>query len=77
MIKKGYRKDINEKINYIKYLIDGLNKKLDLKIEFDNSNPNHYKLIYKNDVYEFVTYNDVINTLEIIYKINLLMFYKN
>jgi hypothetical protein len=77
MIRKGYRKDINEKINYIKYLIDGLNTKLDLKIEFDNINPNHYKLIYKNDVYEFVTYNDVINTLEIIYKINLLMFYKN
>ena len=77
MIKKGYRKDINEKINYIKYLVDGLNEKLDLKIEFDNSYPNHYKLIYRNDVYEFVTYNDVINTLEIIYKINLLMFYKN
>lgn len=53
-----------EKLNRIEELINDLK---DFKsIDFDNSIPNKYKLIFDDKEYCFMTYNEVIKVLEII-----------
>ena len=59
MIKRGYRSDINDKIDTILALCSSLN------LIFDNTYANHYKLIVKEQEYEFLTYDDVISALRL------------
>lgn len=60
MIRKGFNSKVNEKIDIILKRCD------ELGIEFDNQIPNHYKLISKNGVYEFTTYNDVLSAIALL-----------
>ena len=50
---------IQDKIKYIKVLCNNLG------VEFDNTIPNKYALIYKEVKHTFTTYNDVINALHL------------
>ena len=52
------------KLQRIEELIEKLKIHYDNNVEFDNSRPNHYKLIVWGKEFEFGTYNDVINALE-------------
>lgn len=57
MIRRGFRKDINEKLKIIERECEYLG------IEFDNTTPNSYLLITKNNMFKFTTYADVLNAL--------------
>lgn len=65
MIRRGYIKAINDKIDKV------LEYCKELNLEFDNQTPNKYMVKSKtirtnNKVYLFTTYQDVINALELI-----------
>ena len=60
MIRRGFNSIVNKKIDTILELIK------DSDIKFDNTNPNHYKLIMNNKEFEFTTYNDVINATKLL-----------
>ena len=53
-----------KKLERIEELIELLKIHYENNIEFDNTNPNHYKLIVWDKSFEFGTYNDVISALE-------------
>lgn len=58
MVRRGFRSDINAKIDTILSLCN------ELGLLFDNSIPNRYKLSVRDkETYEFLTYNDVISAL--------------
>jgi len=56
-------KQVYEKINVIKDLLNYIQREFDLDITFDNRVTNHYKLIAFNKTFEFNDYNGVINAL--------------
>lgn len=60
MIKRGFRSDINDKLDIIEKICKQMN------LEFNNEYANHYKVIDEERVYEFTTYNDVINALKLL-----------
>lgn len=60
MIRRGFRKDINEKIDIIEKICK------EYGFEFDNSIPNHYRIIYQYNDYVFTTYNDIISALDLL-----------
>ena len=59
MVRRGFIKVVNEKIDKI---LELCNKR---GLEFDNSIPNRYTIIGKNGNYVFSTYKDVISALEL------------
>lgn len=56
-------KQLYEKINVIKDLLNYIQFNYDIDVTFDNRATNHYKLIVFDKTFEFSTYNDVINAL--------------
>lgn len=63
-----------KKLERIEELIDKLKLHYDNNVEFDNTYPNHYKLIVWGKEFEFSTYNDVINALEFTCASELMMY---
>lgn len=64
IIIRSRRKDINDKLDTILRLCD------ELKLSFNNSLSNHFRIIKNYDdgtyeVFEFTTYQDTINALEL------------
>lgn len=75
MIKTDNKNNkVLEKLNRIEKLINLLNKKMDLNIDFNNERPNHYKIISRNKEFEFHTYDSVISALELICELNLILY---
>ena len=60
MIKRGFRSDINAKLD----IIEAYCQQMGLK--FNNEWANHYKVIDEDREYVFGTYNDVINALKML-----------
>ena len=56
-------KQTYDKINTIKDLLNYIQFNYDIDVTFDNRITNHYKLIVFNKIFEFNTYDDVINAL--------------
>ena len=56
-------KQLYDKINVIKDLLNYIQFNYDIDVTFDNRITNHYKLIVFNKTLEFNNYNDVINAL--------------
>ena len=56
-------KQIYDKVNTIKDLLNYIQFNYDIDVTFDNRVTNHYKLIVFNKIFEFNTYDDVINAL--------------
>lgn len=56
-------KQVYDKVNTIKDLLNYIQFNYDIDITFDNRITNHYKLIVFNKTFEFNNYNDVINAL--------------
>ena len=57
-------KQIYDKINTIKDLLNYIQFNYDIDVTFDNRVTNHYKLIVFNKIFEFNTYDDAINALK-------------
>ena len=57
-------KQAYDKINTIKDLLNYIQFNYDIDVTFDNRITNHYKLIVFNKIFEFNTYDDVINALK-------------
>ena len=56
-------KQLYDKINTIKDLLNYIQFNYDIDVTFDNRQTNHYKLIVFNKTFTFNTYDDVINAL--------------
>ena len=62
-LKRGVQTNVNAQIDEIVGLLDELNSK-GLELIFDNTTPNHYKLIdTSGNEFEFSLYKDVKNCL--------------
>ena len=56
-------KQIYDKVNTIKDLLNYIQFNYDIDVTFDNRQTNQYKLIVFNKTFVFNNYNDVINAL--------------
>ena len=59
-------KQVYEKINVIKDLLNYIQFNYDIDITFDNRQTNNYKLIVFDKTFVFNDYNGVINTLNLL-----------
>ena len=57
---------IDEKLSTIAVLMTYLENIYGINLTFDNNYSNHYKLIIRDKVMNFSTYNDVINALRLL-----------
>ena len=57
-------KQVYDKVNTIKDLLNYIQYHYDLDVTFDNRQTNNYKLIVFEKTFEFNTYDDVINALK-------------
>lgn len=64
-IRRGFNSKVNAKLDSLLGLIDEINSK-GVDISLDNSTPNKYLLIVSDKQYQFFTYDDIYNCLEII-----------
>ena len=64
-IKNRLKTSFYYKVSVVLNLIEQLRDK-GLKMAFDNMQTNNYKLLYRDNVYVFTTYDDVIECLELI-----------
>lgn len=60
MIRRGFIREVNRKIDII------LENCKELNLEFDNQRPNAYAIITKNKIFTFSTYKDVIHALDLL-----------
>ena len=67
-VRRGFNSNVNKQLDEIESLIEKVRDK-GIDVDFDNSYPNHYKLVVNNQEYEFNLYRDIKNTLLIVLSI--------